>query len=65
MGTVEDRSRDSGPGISAKDYTIPGTGLGLSLCQEIVDKLGGRITVESDGVPGHGTAFMVWLKPAD
>ena len=73
--------RDSGPGVSAKDrphiferfyrgeaakdYTIPGTGLGLSICREIVDKLGGRITVESDGEPGHGAAFTVWLKPAE
>jgi signal transduction histidine kinase len=37
----------------------------LSICREIVDKLGGRITVESDGEPGHGAAFTVWLKPAE
>ena len=70
---------DTGPGISAKDrlhiferfyrgeaakdYTLPGAGLGLSICWEIINKLGGRITLESE--PGHGAAFTVWLKPAD
>ena len=74
--------RDSGPGISAKDrphiferfyrgevakdYTIPGTGLGLSICQEIVNKLGGHITVESEpATKGSGAAFTVWLKLAN
>ena len=70
--------RDTGPGISAKDrphiferfyrgeaakdYAAPGTGLGLSISQKIVEKLGGRLTVESE--PHHGAAFTVWLKPA-
>jgi signal transduction histidine kinase len=40
----------------------PGTGLGLAICEEIVDRLGGHITVESE--PEHGSAFTVWLKPA-
>jgi len=35
-----------------------GTGLGLSVCQRIVDDLGGSIEVESDG---NGTRFTVWL----
>ena len=68
--------RDTGPGISAKDrphiferfyrgeaakdYTIPGTGLGLAISKEIIEKMGGRITVE--GEPGHGAAFTVWLQ---
>ena len=74
--------RDSGPGISAKDlphiferfyrgeaakdYTIPGTGLGLSICREIMEKMGGRITVASvPATEGSGAAFTVWLRPAD
>ena len=36
-----------------------GTGLGLSLCQRIVKRHGGRIQVESQ--VGHGTAFTVSL----
>ena len=34
---------------------IPGTGLGLPICQSIVTQLGGKIGVESE--PGRGTCF--------
>ncbi|HZY42736.1 MAG TPA: HAMP domain-containing sensor histidine kinase, partial [Anaerolineae bacterium] len=70
--------RDTGPGVSAKDLphlferfyrgevgrraSAPGTGLGLAISKEIIDRLGGRITVESE--PGYGAAFTVWLRPA-
>jgi signal transduction histidine kinase len=38
-----------------------GTGLGLSIAKEIVDLHGGVIQVFSEGVPGRGTLFYVWL----
>ncbi|MBI5566717.1 MAG: PAS domain S-box protein [Chloroflexi bacterium] len=68
--------RDTGPGIADKDLAhlferfyrgeagrktdAPGTGLGLAISHEIIERLGGRITVESE--PGHGAAFTVWVK---
>jgi len=39
--------------------TIPGTGLGLSVCNSIVREHGGSIRAESD--PGKGSTFTVWL----
>ncbi len=38
-----------------------GTGLGLSICKHIVERHNGRIWVESDGLPGHGSRFLVEL----
>jgi two-component system NtrC family sensor kinase len=62
---------DSGPGIPAEIQakvfeafftTKPpgeGTGLGLSLCREIIDAHGGTITIDS--APGRGTQFVITL----
>lgn len=38
-----------------------GLGLGLTITHGIVGEHGGRIWVESAGVPGEGSAFYVWL----
>ena len=69
---------DSGPGImqddlpfvfdrffrgkAAEESGAPGTGLGLTICRELVERNRGRIEVDSD--PERGAVFTVWL-PAE
>ncbi len=38
-----------------------GTGLGLSICKQIIEKMGGSVRVESEGL-GHGTKFIIALS---
>jgi PAS domain S-box-containing protein len=51
-------------GYSGEVTTITGTGLGLSICKEIIDLHNGRISVQSEGIPGEGSTFKVCLPPS-
>jgi signal transduction histidine kinase len=66
--------RDNGPGLSPEEQKrlfvpftqlaqvrVKGHGLGLSIVQRIVEKLGGEVGVESEGVPGQGSTFAFTL----
>lgn len=48
---------------NAAAQQIPGLGLGLSICQQLIERHGGRISASSPG-EGRGTTFAIWL-PAD
>jgi signal transduction histidine kinase len=66
--------RDNGAGLTPQDQEklfapfarlnlgrIEGHGLGLSIVQRILEKLGGRVGVESQGISGQGTIFSFYL----
>jgi signal transduction histidine kinase len=43
---------------------VEGHGLGLSIVRRIVEKLGGQVHIESDGIPGQGSVFSFTLPAA-
>lgn len=38
-----------------------GTGLGLSICKHLIEKMGGKVKVESEG-NGKGTTFIIKMQ---
>ena len=61
---------DNGPGLTEEQQRhlfkpfgrlgrerVKGHGLGLSIVQRIVEKLGGETYIESEGIAGHGSVF--------
>jgi signal transduction histidine kinase len=48
-------------GQASRQTKAAGTGLGLAICKEILERHSGRLEVSSDGVPGRGSKFTVWL----
>lgn len=68
-GQVSLYVKDSGAGIPKEKQTaiferfsklnefVQGTGLGLSICQALAQRLGGKLTLESE--PGKGSCFSV------
>jgi signal transduction histidine kinase len=76
-GMVRFWVHDNGPGLEpeeqAKLFTpftqlnqvqAKGHGLGLSIVRRIVEKLGGQVNVESEGIPGRGCVFSFALPEA-
>jgi PAS domain S-box-containing protein len=46
-------------GSASRKTKAPGTGLGLAISQEILGRMGGKISVVSE--PGHGSTFTIWI----
>jgi len=54
--------KTNGIGIRPRHKDYPGTGIGLAICQRIVERTGGRIWVEPE--PGRGSMFLLTV-PAE
>ena len=68
---------DTGPGIApeeqqriferfyridkARSRSMGGAGLGLAIAMRITQLHGGRLEVTSEGIPGKGSTFSLWL----
>ncbi len=48
-------------GAAGRASGAPGTGLGLSIARQIVERHSGKLELYSQGIPGKGTTFTIWL----
>ena len=77
-GTVRFWVRDNGSGVPHEDQArlfspftrldrvrARGHGLGLSIVRRIVEKLGGQVSLDSEGKPGLGSVFSFTLPAAN
>jgi signal transduction histidine kinase len=80
VGQVQFSLRDHGFGVPPRDIpklfnrfvrlerdiagSARGTGVGLYMCRVLVEAMGGRIWVESRGIPGDGSTFSFVLPAA-
>ena len=49
-------------GVKVREAQTPGAGLGLSLVRQMMEAMGGRVTVQSE--PGNGSSFTLHLMVA-
>ncbi len=49
--------------VSRGSSPLAGTGIELALVRKVVERMGGRVGVESEA--GKGSRFWIELKPAD
>jgi len=76
-GFIRFWARDNGPGLTPevqRDLFKPfmqfdqvraqGYGLGLSIVRRIIERLGGQVGVESEGISGQGCTFFFTLRQA-
>jgi signal transduction histidine kinase len=59
--TPEEQARLFAPFTQLDQIRARGHGLGLSIVRRIVEKLGGQVGVQSEGVPGRGSVFYFTL----
>jgi signal transduction histidine kinase len=59
--TPEEQARLFTPFTRLNEVKVKGHGLGLSIVRRIVEKLGGEVGVESEGVSGKGCIFSFTL----
>ena len=62
--TPEEQARLFTPFTRLSEVKVKGHGLGLSIVRRIIEKLGGEVGVESDGVVGEGSTFSFTLPIA-